>query len=128
MAKPAHLAAHHTVEMAWWLSEPAIQFRITGQAYTIPSDESASDYDSKFGDVLSGLKAKGDEAEKGFWQKERKRLWTEAMSGHLRASFGRPPPGTPLSEVPDPSTWDESLPAESVSLHAPNDSRVQLIV
>jgi pyridoxamine 5'-phosphate oxidase len=116
MAKPAHLAKHHTVEMAWWLADPAIQFRVTGQAYVIPSDESASDYQSQLDEVLKGLRAKGDETDKSYWEKERKRLWKEAMSGHLRASFGRPPPGTPLSEVADPKTWPETLPAESVSL------------
>lgn len=116
MAKPVHLAAHHTVEMAWWLADPAIQFRITGQAYTIPNDTSASDYDSQIKDALKGLRAKGDEEGKDFWESERKRLWKEAMSGHLRASFGRPPPGTPLSEVSDPKTWPESLKPESVSL------------
>lgn len=116
MAKPAHLAKHHTVEMAWWLAEPAIQFRVTGQGYTIPADESASDYQSQMDEVLKGLRAKDDEKDKSFWEKERKRLWKEAMSGHLRASFGRPPPGTPLSQVPDPKTWPETLPAESVSI------------
>lgn len=115
MGKPAHLAAHPTVEMAWWMVEPAIQFRVTGQGYTIPNDDSASDFSSKMEETLKGLRATGDEAETGFWEKERKRLWKDAMSGHLRASFARPPPGKLLSECPDPKTWSETLPAESVS-------------
>lgn len=108
MQKPVHLASHHDYEIAWWFLPSAVQFRISGEAYSIPIEPSGES--SK---ILEALGATGDEADPEWWEKQRMTLWKESMSGHLRASFGRPPPGTPLDQVPPPDTWDESLPAES---------------
>lgn len=112
MKKPAHLAHDPHVELAWWMDPVAIQFRINGSAYTIPpqSDEEGK---SKAAEALKALGAQGDEANPEWWEKERMRLWKEAMSGHLRASFGRPTPGTPLDQCPPSSEWPERLDAES---------------
>lgn len=114
MAKPAHLASSPTVELAWWIEATAVQFRITGHAYTLPSNPGDEGYKQAMSDALAGLKATGDEEQADFWEKERKRLWKEAMSGHLRASFGRPTPGKELKDCPDPKEWPERLDAESV--------------
>ena len=119
MGKPAHLAKSHTVELAWWIDPTAVQFRITGQAYVLPTDPQDGSYDSEMSSALKGLSAKGGEAKAEYWESERKRLWKEAMSGHLRASFGRPTPGKPLDEVEDPKEWPERLDAESVSPPSP---------
>ena len=127
MAKPQHLSNSHTVEAAWWIDPTAVQFRITGHAYVLPTDPSDASYKSAMADALKGLQAKGDEEQAEFWEKERKRLWKEAMSGHLRASFGRPTPGKPLDECPDPKEWPERLDAESVRA-LPRSSQLCLCV
>jgi hypothetical protein len=114
MQKPVHLFTHPTIEIAWWINPHGVQFRITGQAYTIPSQSSEStkrDVEK----ALASLDAKGEEGDADWWEKERKRVWKESMSGHLRASFGRPPPGKPLEEISDPKEWPEQFEAESVS-------------
>lgn len=112
MKKPAHLAHDPHVELAWWMDPVAIQFRINGSAYTIPP-QSDAEGKSKAAEALKALGTQGDEANPEWWEKERMRLWKEAMSGHLRASFGRPTPGTPLDQCPPSSEWPERLDAES---------------
>lgn len=64
---------------------------------------------------LKELGPVGDEASPEYWEKERARLWKD-VSGHLRAGFARPAPGTPLDQADrKPEEWSESIPAESVS-------------
>jgi hypothetical protein len=118
MAKPAHLSNSHTVELAWWIDPTAVQFRITGQAYVLPANPDDPEYKSSMDAALKGLQAQGGEDKADYWEKERKRLWKEAMSGHLRASFGRPTPGKDLGECPDPKEWPERLDAESVRFNS----------
>jgi hypothetical protein len=112
MQKPKHLAAHGDVELAWWIEATNVQFRFSGQAVTVasPKVESAGDIKSK----LQKLNAIGDEADPEWWEKERARLWKD-VSGHLRAGFARPAPGTPLDQADrKPEEWSESIPAQSV--------------
>ncbi|KAK8847523.1 hypothetical protein IAR55_005381 [Kwoniella newhampshirensis] len=111
MSKPAHLAHSPTVELAWWIEDTNVQFRITGQAYTLPPDlSSKSDEASK---IIEGLKMEGkEEGSAEWWEKKRKELWG-GVSGHLRAGFGRPTPGKKLEEVEGSDKWPETIPAES---------------
>lgn len=109
MQKPVHIAHDPTVELAWWIEDPAIQFRITGKAAVISSDPSTS---------ASAIKAfgveDGEEGNDEFWQGQRRKIWGD-FSGHLRGSFGRPPPGKPLEEVKEkPDDWIVRLDEESV--------------
>jgi pyridoxamine 5'-phosphate oxidase len=112
MQKPNHLASHSDVEVAWWIEATNVQFRFAGQGITIasPKVEPASSVSEK----LKKLSPVGDEADPAYWEKERARLWKE-VSGHLRAGFARPAPGTPLDQADrKPEEWSESIPAESV--------------
>ena len=114
MQKPPQLQSHPILELAWWIEPPAVQFRITGKGYPILPDP--KDCRSISAESVQALGAKGKEADLGFWKDKRMEAWKKEMSGHLRASFARPAPGTPLSEVESPDTWPEKLDAESVSL------------
>ena len=112
MQKPNHLAAHSDVEVAWWIEPTNVQFRFAGQGITIasPKVESTDTVKSK----LQKLNAVGDEANPEWWEMERARLWKD-VSGHLRAGFARPAPGTPLDQADrKPEEWSESIPAQSV--------------
>ncbi len=112
MRKPAELSHDPAVEIAWWIEKTAIQFRIIGDAYSIPPSTGSND--SAIEAVLSKLKPEGDEKEAKWWEEERIKQWGK-MSGHLRASFGRPQPGKPLKDIDsDPDSWTESLPEKSV--------------
>ncbi|AAW45838.2 hypothetical protein CNJ01800 [Cryptococcus deneoformans JEC21] len=111
MDKPAHLSHSSTIELAWWLSSTNVQFRITGQAYTIPLTMSLSD--KEFNRVIDGLKVTGtEESQKEWWEGKRNELW-QGVNGRLRAGFGRPSPGKRLEEVEDSSKWPETIPAKS---------------
>lgn len=114
MPKASQLASDPTVEIAWWIEDPAIQFRIGGKAYVIPP--STSETEAQIKDTLKAMGAKGEEADPKWWEEKREQLWKEKMSGHLRASFARPTPGQSLKTVDrQPEEWAESIPAESVS-------------
>ncbi|OCF45747.1 hypothetical protein I317_00235 [Kwoniella heveanensis CBS 569] len=110
MGKPEHLAHSPTIELAWWIESTNVQFRITGQAVTIASG-AETDFDKAL--HVLGLKAGQEEEGKAeWWENERKKLW-EGVSGHLRAGFGRPPPGKKLDEVESSDKWPETIPAKS---------------
>ncbi|ORX34005.1 pyridoxamine 5'-phosphate oxidase-domain-containing protein [Kockovaella imperatae] len=108
MQKPLQLGEHHQVEIAWWMEPPAVQFRLRGQAFTLPADQ------NQVSKALKELGVQGEEADAKWWEEKRKSIWANDMSGHLRGSFGRPPPGKPLSEIKEkPEDWPERLDAES---------------
>ena len=97
-----------------------MQFRITGKAYTVSEDKSTA---SKTIEALH-LADGAEESDPNWWEEKRKQVWENEMSGHLRGSFGRPGPGTPLSEVKEkPEDWIERLDASSVSLPLLRSSR-----
>ncbi|WWD21614.1 hypothetical protein CI109_106100 [Kwoniella shandongensis] len=109
MSKPAHLAHSPTVEIAWWIENTNVQFRITGQAYSLPLTTTAPEFPT----IIKGLGLEGkEEGNAEWWEKKRKELWG-SVSGHLRAGFGRPTPGKKLEEVEGSDKWPETIPAES---------------
>lgn len=110
MQKANQLAKEPSMEFAWWIKETNIQFRVQGRAYVVPNDlETPSD---KLKECVKQMGGQGDEADAQWWIEEKNRQW-EKMSGHLRASFARPTPGTPLKEVDrKPEDWAESIPAK----------------
>jgi pyridoxamine 5'-phosphate oxidase len=110
MSKASQLSADSSCEIAWWIENKAVQFRIHGNAYIVPNQDHVSDELEKCVNAIAG---KGDEMDSNWWISERKRLWNNSMSGHLRASFARPTPGTPLIDhEAKPKDWPDTVPAE----------------
>jgi pyridoxamine 5'-phosphate oxidase len=113
MPKVSQLSSDPAVEIAWWIEDPAIQFRIGGNAYVIPASNPSTEGQIK--STLQAIGAKGDEADPAWWENKREELWNKSISGHLRASFARPTPGQSLKTIDrQPEEWDESIPAQSV--------------
>ena len=80
MAKPKHLAHDPTVEIAWWIEAPAIQFRITGEGHVIPPAGSSST-----SEILRQLGATGEVSMRGAeWRRD-----SELMSRRAVRSGGR---------------------------------------
>ncbi|WVQ75905.1 hypothetical protein IAR50_005540 [Cryptococcus sp. DSM 104548] len=110
MSKPVHLSHSPRFEIAWWLPDTNVQFRITGQAYTIPPTFAQ---DGNAGQIIKELGVEGkEEGTAEWWQGKREELW-EGVSGHLRAGFARPAPGAELKDAEDSSKWPETIPAQS---------------
>jgi len=109
MQKPNHLSHNPILELAWWIEETAVQFRLTGKGYTIPPNSEEAKK------VIEAIGLEGEEANVEFWEKKREQVWGE-FSGHLRGSFGRPPPGRKLEDVKEkPEDWTVRLDTSSVS-------------
>ncbi|KII94235.1 hypothetical protein PLICRDRAFT_99881 [Plicaturopsis crispa FD-325 SS-3] len=96
--KCAHIVAHPHVEFAWWIAPTAEQFRIAGRATLIPAP--AHPYANR--DAYP-------EPDGFEWEAKRRETFN-AMGGHMRASWARPVPGSPLSAATDPHTWPTTLP------------------
>ena len=118
MQKPVHLNNSPALELAWWIDPTAVQFRITGKGYVIPSPSAPGGKEM----IDTAIKAMGPTGEMGregsaeWWEGKRKEVWAKEMSGHLRGSFGRPQPGKKLSEIDSkPDEWISRLDVSSVS-------------
>jgi pyridoxamine 5'-phosphate oxidase len=120
MQKPNHLAHDPTLEIAWWIEETAVQFRITGKGYTISPDAEAAKK------TIEEMGIEGDETDLKFWENKRDEVWKD-FSSHLRGSFGRPPPGRKISDVKEkPEDWTVKLDTSSVGhllIHAMKRTR-----
>ena len=125
--KAQQIANSPSVEIAWWLADAQEQFRICGTAYILPSPDFPSPDDPLTGgtgklgekereDVVDAATSLRDSFSKAGlagnnYDWESKRVETfEAMSGHMRASWARPVPGTTMNSYDTAKEWPESLP------------------
>lgn len=117
MKKYQELEENPNVELAFWMEKTGVQFRISGKAAVLPNKPEEKSALEKI--LKETLHTKGSEATPEYWTKKRDEEF-EKMSGHLRATFARPPPGTPLEDLKEgekPGDWSESIkpPGEDVS-------------
>lgn len=120
--KARQISQSPTVEIAWWIAPTQEQFRIAGRAYILPAPASdfGADTDYRPIEVMS-IESRAQVLSKAFprtelgglgfdWEAKRVELFDD-MSGHMKASWLRPIPGTPLEGGYEASkTWPESLP------------------
>ena len=119
--KAAQLAENSRVELAWWFPKAQSQIRILGNAYIYPSanfqltgadsvsEERKREIEhavSKLRGAFPGKDLAGQEFD---WEKERRARF-DAMSGHMRASWVRPVPGSRLVDPSDAKKWPETIP------------------
>lgn len=122
--KTTQLAQSSRVELAWWLTHTQEQIRILGTAYVLPAPDFAlagtgaetavsEEQKRKIEGAVAKLYSSFPGAElggEGFdWEKERRERF-EGMSGHMRASWVRPVPGTRLVDPGSAEKWPEKLP------------------
>ena len=128
--KARQIAEESAVELAWWIAPTQEQFRISGRAYILPAPNFAGGtaqvatlqvaHDLHAGErvpidtVVKKLKdefRKAKLGEEGFdWDAKRVEMF-DGMSGHMKASWVRPVPGTLLEGGYDTGkAWPESLP------------------
>jgi len=127
--KTKQIAQNARVEIAWWIPGTQEQFRIAGKAYVYPSHEFSKDTavapEVTESDIGEGEKTLMEVAaqklawdfparelggESFDWEAKRVEVFEE-MSGHMKASWARPIPGTPLpGGYSAAKAWPETLP------------------
>ncbi|RXW17596.1 hypothetical protein EST38_g8258 [Candolleomyces aberdarensis] len=142
--KVSQIKANSKVEFAWWINgesdddKTRIQFRISGKAFLIPSPTGPSKdlYGEFEKTVEDSFKLPRSEAQgylglqslsnvyqqsspKGFWESQRQASF-RSLSAYMKASWCKPPPGTPLSLYGGPEAakkWPQRVeePSESDS-------------
>lgn len=106
--KTSQIISNPHVELGWWFERTQEQFRLAGLASVVPTP--AHPFHPHFlraarGHAFAALTAAGFD-----WEAQRRAVF-DAMSGHMKASWCRPVPGTRLAGgYADARAWPESLP------------------
>lgn len=124
--KIQQLAHVDTVELAWWIDATSDQFRISGPAriFAAPGYVSPVSEPLRAAPGCAGIEAL--EASDIDWEAKRRELF-DAVSQQMRATWCRPPPGSPLQggyeemndwpvEVPKPSEAKTEIERELAEL------------
>ncbi|KAJ8084981.1 hypothetical protein AAF712_004559 [Marasmius tenuissimus] len=99
--KVKQIVANPHVELAWWIEGKQEQFRIAGLGCIVPAPGNPlfKDFERvvKNAEPSSGLrKLVGDAGTDFEWEAKRKEVFA-TMSAHMKASWCRPVPGSPLT-------------------------------
>ncbi|KLO20196.1 hypothetical protein SCHPADRAFT_864090 [Schizopora paradoxa] len=127
LPKASQIAANSRVELAFWIPGVQEQFRISGNAYILPSSRFLEDTHELQGGlaplpeketqrIVKAAKELSDSffiaklLPDGFdWEGKRVEVF-DSMSAHMKASWVRPVPGTPLKKYEDAKAWPEVVP------------------
>lgn len=103
--KVTQLAANDIVEVVYWVPSTLEQFRILGRASIVPEVGYSGAYPAPRGVVYEALKKEGFD-----WEAKRVETF-DRMSAHMKATWCRPVPGTPLrGGEEEMKKWPETLP------------------
>ncbi|KAI9569438.1 pyridoxamine 5'-phosphate oxidase-domain-containing protein [Boletus coccyginus] len=103
--KVTHLAANATTEVVYWTPSTLEQFRVLGRASVVPEVGYPGTYPSPRGVVYEALEKEGFD-----WEAKRVETFDQ-MSAHMKATWCRPAPGTPLTRGEEETKgWPEKLP------------------
>lgn len=105
--KITQIQPNPTVETVFWVEANQEQYRILGTASIIPAP--SHPYHAKFdpwrGPALTALKKDGID-----WESKRSQVF-DSMSGHMKASWCRPTPGSKLEGgYEEAKKWPQKLP------------------
>ena len=102
--KVEQILAHDTTQINWWIEPTMDQFRLTGKVSVVPEPGNVvfhSGGNVGFERLLAG----------GFnWEAKRVQVF-DSLSDHMRASWCRPTPGSPLKGgYEEAEKWPKSVP------------------
>jgi pyridoxamine 5'-phosphate oxidase len=100
--KVAQILAHPRVEVCWWIEPTQEQFRLAARATLVPAPQHALHAPATA--ALPALAGGHYAAGEVDWEHERVAAF-DAMSGFMKATWLRPPPGSPM---PGSGTYDEA--------------------
>ncbi|KAH7338798.1 pyridoxamine 5'-phosphate oxidase-domain-containing protein [Rhizoctonia solani] len=101
-----------TAEIAWWIAEEVVQFRIAARVHVLPAPSHALHSKFPFSELSrnSGGDSGPDAPETTQdWEALRIRTYNN-LSPIIRASFARPVPGSPLTNPAEAEKWPQKLP------------------
>ncbi|KAF5385152.1 hypothetical protein D9615_001080 [Tricholomella constricta] len=109
--KTTQIISNPHVQIAWWIDSTQEQFRISGLASAIPTPANAlykhflhNVRNAKSTSAVAALSREGFD-----WEAKRKQMF-KSMSGHMKASWCRPVPGTRLEgEEEEARKWPVKL-------------------
>jgi len=112
--KTTQILPNSPIEIVFWVEATQEQYRIIGNASIIPTPSHPYyvQFDPSRGPTLVALKTEGID-----WELKRSQVFN-AMSGHMKASWCRPPPGSKLEGgYEEAKKWPHTLPqlGEAVS-------------
>ncbi|CAE6499344.1 unnamed protein product [Rhizoctonia solani] len=103
-----------TGEVAWWIAESLVQFRILARVHVLPAPSHALHSEFPFNELSqnNGGDSGPDAPESAKdWEALRLRTFNK-LSPAIRASFARPVPGSPLKNPADAEKWPQELPEQ----------------
>ncbi|RHZ44814.1 hypothetical protein Glove_709g53 [Diversispora epigaea] len=92
--KVSQLKENPGCELCWWFPETGDQFRLSGNAYILPSP-SINNNDFPFLMLSPYLNSSSISFD---WEQERLKIWCNLLP-EIRSSFIRPPPGQPIKNT-----------------------------
>ena len=103
--KVQQILANDTVQVNWWIDPPMDQFRLTGKVTIVP--EPSSKVFHPGGNIaFERLSAEGFD-----WEAKRIQIFN-SLGDHMRASWCRPTPGSPLEGgYEEANKWPKTVPA-----------------
>ena len=107
--KVRQLTQDPSAEIAWWIEPTKQQFRIACKAYLLPAP--GHHLRAQFMDVLASTDPETSLAQfkTHDWEETRQTMF-KSMSGHMKASWCRPIPGSLLTDDPaNINSWPERL-------------------
>jgi len=105
--KITQILSNQKIETVFWIEGAQEQFRITGLASILPSPSHPhyAQFDPALGPALTALKKEGIE-----WESRRTEVF-DSLSGHMKASWCHPIPGSKLEGgYEEANNWPEELP------------------
>ena len=116
--KVEQILADDTVQINWWIEASMDQFRLTGKVSLVP-EPSNKVFHSGGSIAFERLSAGGFD-----WEAKRIQVF-DSLSGHMRACWCRPPPGSPMKGGYDEAKkWPETIPTTS---GAANEKEKELV-
>ncbi|TFK42131.1 pyridoxamine 5'-phosphate oxidase-domain-containing protein [Crucibulum laeve] len=110
--KITQIATHPDIELAWWIEGANQQFRVTARAYIV-SDPKFNLHEHFMQTLFAAKPETGSglaiiNSEGLNWEAKRLEIF-KTMSGHMKASWCRPTPGSKLDNPEDAKKWPETV-------------------
>jgi len=104
-------------EAAWYISETVEQYRVSGIVHILPHPKHHLAESFPAARLAKGGKGLD-------WEEYRRRIFNVEMPAFMRASFCRPPPGSPMKSYDEGKKWVKELPSE---YEAENEEEKKLV-